>query len=64
LELIKALRAVGREVPVLMFSGYGRDLDAAEFARLKRFAFLGKPFELGAPLREVHRLLQELPQIE
>ncbi len=58
LELIKALRAVGSEVPVLMFSGYGRDLDATEFTRLKRFAFLGKPFELGALLREVHRLLR------
>jgi DNA-binding NtrC family response regulator len=58
LELIKALRAVGSQVPVLMFSGYGRDLDATEFARFKRFAFLGKPFELGALLREVHRLLQ------
>lgn len=58
LELIKALRAVGSEVPVLMFSGYGRDLDAAEFTRLHRFAFLGKPFELGALLREVHRLIQ------
>ncbi len=58
LELIKALRAVGSEVPVLMFSGYGRDLDAEEFARLPRFAFLGKPFELGALLREVHRLIQ------
>ncbi len=58
LELIKALRAVGSRVPVLMFSGYGRDLDAMEFTRLDRFAFLGKPFELGALLREVHRLIQ------
>ena len=58
LELIKALRAVGNQVPVLMFSGYGRDLDAAEFGRIHRFAFLGKPFELGALLREVDRLLQ------
>jgi len=57
LELIKALREAGSKVPVLMFSGYSRDLDAAEFARIERFAFLGKPFELGALLREVHRLL-------
>ncbi len=57
LELIKALRAVGNPVPVLMLSGYARGLAPAELMGLGHVGFLGKPFDLAALFREAHRLL-------
>ena len=57
LELIKALRAAGNRVPVLMLSGYARGVAPAELDEIENVGFLGKPFDLATLFLEVQRLL-------
>jgi PAS domain S-box-containing protein len=57
MDLLKALRAAGNPVPVLILSGYARGIEPTELIGLGRVGFLGKPFDLSALCREVERLL-------
>lgn len=56
LEIVAELRAMGNDLPVILFTGYPDDIDPAEMERLHIAKFLAKPISI----RELRDVLKEI----
>jgi len=59
LELIKGVRYLDDDVPIILMTGYGSSRLREEAARLGATSYIDKPFDVGEMLDAVRALLPE-----
>jgi len=59
LELIKGVRYLDDDVPIILMTGYGSSRLRQEAARLGATSYIDKPFDVGEMLDAVRALLPE-----
>jgi len=62
LELIKGVRYLYPDVPVILMTGYGSESIQAEATKLGVKRYIDKPFDIDEMVREVSQLLPEREQ--
>jgi CheY-like chemotaxis protein len=57
LQVLREIRRIRREIPVILMSGYSEEEIAADFAQERPNGFLQKPFNVGSFLGKLQEVL-------